>query len=135
MSSQSKKSSVGSLLSSNSSGSSQVNTKSVFTEFMAGRQSLAILSLVVSFLSYFIILSSSLASSDQVKVFSMLFHLIPNLSEVDLCLTSSTYPSSWGSFTPACSSIFLQPSPQSDIMILAAAIVTLAPIGPPELCW
>ena len=135
MSNHSRKSSVGTLPSANSSGSSQVNTKSVLTEFIAGRHSLAILSLVVSFFSYLSILSSSLASWDQVKAPSSLFHLIPNLSEVDLCLTSSTYPSNCGSLTPALSRVCLQPSPQSDITILAAAMVTLAPMGPPELCW
>ena len=135
MSSQSKKSNVGTFPSSNSSGSSQVNTRSVFTLFIAGRHSLAILWLVVSFLSYFMALSSSLSSWDHVKAPSVVFHLMPNLSEVDLCLTSSTYPSNWGSLTPALSRILLQPSPQSDITILAAAMVTLAPMGPPALCW
>ena len=130
-SNQRKKSSVGNLLSLKSSGISAVNTRSLLTEFMAGKHSLAILAFVVSFSSYFILLSSIMSSLVHVNFLSLSFHLVPNLRDVDLFLTSSTYPSSCGSFTPAASISFLHSSPQSLITILAAAIVTLAPMGPP----
>ena len=111
-----------------------MKTRLLFTEFIAGKHSLAILWFVVSLSWYFSLLSSALSASVHVHFPSSSFHLVPNLRLVDLCRTSSTYPSSWGSLTPADSINFLQPSPQSLITILAAAMVTLAPMGPPELC-
>ena len=131
---QASKSNVGTFPSLNSSGISVVNTKSGLIAFIAGWQILFILLLLLSCSVSFSILSSSSAPMLHLNSILTMSNLIPILSTVVPCLTSSTYELSRAILRLALVSIILYCSPQSCITTRARHIVILAPIGPPSVC-
>ena len=92
-----------------------LNSKSGSTLLMAGKQTLAINSILDS-PSNLVFSSSSSATSDYLNLFSVVEYLIPCFSVVVLCLPSSTCPDS----SAELSSISLYLSAQSCTTISAA---------------
>ena len=123
-------SNVGNLLSANSSPTSTVNTRSSFTEFITGKQILAIR----TFVSSFSLISSILASSVMTSFLLAGSNLVPSLKAAPACRPSSTYTSSISGSTPLSARMVLYSSAHCIITSLAAHIVSLAPIGPPSCC-
>ena len=125
------KSSVGNCSFLNSSGVSTVNSRSVLIEFIAVIQILAILSLLDSPFSLFL-LSSILASCVTSNFLVSTLNLLPNGRLEVSCLPSSTYPASNKICTSEFSRIFLYSVAQFCMTISDAAPVHLSPIDPPS---